>query len=171
MKTRRQRICALVAFMLPVGVTGCFGDNILSAGAKLLNGQISQLTAGEIMVLNDVVVGVLKAENPGFNPPPLTSTQAGALSTFFQANTINTVEDAQLLAQTAQADPTAIQGLPELATAFAGSDLNIDPNNIDSATIDQIFGSIFGGSSTGGGTGGGTQTGGTTTGGTTTQGG
>jgi len=170
MKTKRQRFCALVALMLPVGITGCFGDSILSAGAKLLSGQISQLTAGEIMILNDTVVGVLKAENPGFNPPPLTSTQAGALSTFFQANTVNTIEDAQNLAKTAQTNPDAIQGLDELAAAFAGSDLNIDPNNVDSTTIDQIFESIFGGSNTGGGTGGGTQ-GGTTTGGTTTQGG
>lgn len=171
MKTKRQRICALVAFMLPVGVTGCFGDNILSAGAKLLSGQISQLTAGEIMILNEVVVEVLKAENPGFDPPPLTNTQADALSTFFQANTINTIEDAQQLAETAQNNPEAIQGLEELAAAFAGSDLDIDTDNIDASTIDQIFGAIFGGAGTGGGTGGGTQTDGTTTGGTTNQGG
>lgn len=168
MKIRRQRICALVALMLPIGVTGCFGDNILSAGAKLLSGQISQLTAGEIMVLNDVVVGVIKAENPGFNPPPLTSTQAGALSTFFKTNTINTIEDAQKLGETAQNNPDAIQGLAELAAAFAGSELTIDPDNIDSSTIDQIFGAIFGGSSLTGGTGGGS-TGGDSTGGTSTQ--
>ena len=168
MKTKRQRICALVALMLPIGVTGCFGDNILSASAKLLSGQISQLTGGEIQILNDVVVGVIKAENPGFDPPPLTSTQAGALSTFFQVNTINTIEDAQQLATTAQNDPDAILGLAELAAAFADSELNIDPDNIDSSTIDQIFGSIFGGASLSGGTGGGSTDGGTS-GGTSTQ--
>lgn len=169
MKTKRQRICALVALMLPIGVTGCFGDNILSAGAKLLSGQISQLTAGEIMILNEVVVEVIKAENPGFNPPPLTSTQAGALSTFFQVNTINTIEDAQQLATTAQNDPDAILGLAELAAAFAGSELDINTDNIDASTIDEIFGAIFGGAGTGGGTGGGTQTDGSTTGGTSIQ--
>ncbi len=171
MKTKRLRICALVALMLPIGVTGCFGDSILSAGAKLLNGQISQLTAGEVLILNEVVVGVIQAENPGFNPPPLTNTQAGALVTFFQANTINTLEDAQQLAAAAQTNPEAIQGLEALAVAFAGTDLDIDTENIDASTIDQIFGAIFGGASTGGGTGGGSQTDGTTTGGTSSQGG
>lgn len=165
MKMRVQRYCALVALLLPVGVTGCFGDNILSASSKLLSGQISQLTAGEVQILNDVVVGVLQSQNPGFNPPPLTDTQAGALVTFFQANTINTLEDAQALAETAQNNPEAIQGLEELAAAFAGTELDIDPNDIDADDIDEIFGAIFGGAGTGGGTGGGTQTsGGTETG-------
>lgn len=170
MKMRLQRCCALVALLLPVGVTGCFGDNIFSATSKVLSGQISQLTSGEILILNEVVVGLLQSQNPGFNPPPLTSTQAGALAAFFQANTINTLEDAQTLAETAQTNPEAIQGLEELAAAFAGTELDIDPNNVEANDIEEIFQAIFGGAGTGGGTGGGTQTGGDTTGGTQTQG-
>lgn len=155
MKSTRRRICALMAVLLPVGVTGCFGDNILSAAAKLASGQISDLTAGEIKILNDLAIGVLQSQNPGFNAPALSDGQAEALSVFFKANQLNTVEDFQQLSQTAQTDPSAIQGLDALAQAFAGSGMSIDPNNFDPNTIDEIFGAIFGGSGLGSGTGGG----------------
>ncbi len=159
MTLKSRKVCALFACGLSVSVTGCFGDNILSATAKLLGGQISQLTPAEIQILNEAVLGVIASQNPGFTPTPLTQPQAAALVSFFKANNINSFEDFERLKQQVADDPNAIQGLDELAAAFEGADTGIDENNVEE-TLDAIVQSLFGGTVTGG-TGTGTGSGGT----------
>lgn len=164
MKSGKQKVCALLTSILAVSLTGCFGDNILSAGAKVAGGQISSLTAGEIQILNQTVNDILAAENPGFEPVTLNETQAQALTDFFSANELNTLEDFETLSQSAQDDPESIQGLDALADAFAGSTTgDLDPDNVDPDDLNEILQSIFGGLGVGGGTGGGSQGGGNQT--------
>lgn len=140
---------------LGLGLTGCFGDSIISAGAKVVGGQISSLSTGEIKILNQTVIDVLASTNPGFTAEPLTDAQADALSNFFKANNLNTIEDFEALKTTAETNPDSLQGLSELEAAFAGSQ-NFDAENFD---FDQIFNALFGAL---GGTGGTTSMGGTT---------
>lgn len=140
MKTRTGRFCALATMALGLGLTGCFGDSILSAGAKIAGGQISSLTSGEIKILNQTVTDVLAATNPGFTAEPLTDAQADALSTFFKANNLNTIEDFESLQQTAESNPDSLEGLDELSTAFNGGE-NFDSENFN---FDDLFNSLFG---------------------------
>ncbi|HPF40029.1 MAG TPA: hypothetical protein P5081_03780 [Phycisphaerae bacterium] len=140
MQTGKVRFCALATMTLGLGLTGCFGESILSAGAKVAGGQISELTANEIKILNETVVGVLASTNPGFTAEPLTDAQASALSSFFKANSLNTIEDFEQLQQTAESNPDSLEGLDELAAAFSDSE-TIDPDNFD---FDQIFNALFG---------------------------
>ncbi|MCB9856732.1 MAG: hypothetical protein H6818_13715 [Phycisphaerales bacterium] len=140
MKSRNLRFCALATMALGLGLTGCFGDSILSAGAKIAGGQISQLTAGEIKILNETVAGVLASTNPGFTAEPLTDDQATALSNFFKANNLNSISDFEQLQQTAENNPDSLEGLDELSAAFNGGDA-FDGENFD---FDQIFNALFG---------------------------
>lgn len=156
MKTQKGRFCALATMALGLGLTGCFGDTILSAGAKVAGGQIASLTSGEIKILNETVVGVLASTNPGFTAEPLTDDQASALSSFFVANSLNTLEDFETLQQTAESNPESLMGLDELASAFG----NGEDFNADDFDFDQIINALFGAS---GGTGGLGGLGGTTT--------
>lgn len=158
MRTGKGRFCALATMALGLGITGCFGDSILSAGAKIAGGQISQLTAGEIKILNETVVGVLSSTNPGFTVEPMTDEQADALSNFFKANGLDSIADFEQLQQTAENDPDSLEGLDELSAAYNGGDA-FDGENFD---FDQIFNALFGAfggdGSVGGGSGGTTTT-------------
>ncbi|MFQ5429055.1 MAG: hypothetical protein ACE5E1_01990 [Phycisphaerae bacterium] len=150
MSSTKQKLCALIAIVLPVGMTGCFGESILSAAAKVAGGQIASLTANEIKILNQTAIDLFASQNPGVSIPVMNDAQAEALANFFAANNLNTLEDFDALQQTAQTDPGQIQGLDELASAFAGSDNTIDPNNVDPETLGSIFDGLFGGSGPGG---------------------
>jgi len=145
MKSKNWKLCALVTAMLVVGVTGCGGESILSAGAKVASGQIASLTAGEIIILNQTVADLIRSQDPTANPPTLTTEQAQALTDFFTANDLNTIEDFETLAATAQSDPDSIQGLDELAAAFADSGTEIDPDNFDPDAMGDLLGTLFGG--------------------------
>ncbi len=146
MKSKNYKLCALFTAMLGVGLTGCIGESILSAGAKLASGQIGALTAGEIIILNQTAADLISSQNPNAPAPPtLTTGQAQALTDFFSANDLNTVEDFQALAEKAQSDPDSIQGLDALAAAFAGSETDIDPDNFDPNTLDDVFDTLLGG--------------------------
>ena len=147
MQKRNVRFCALATMALGLGLTGCFGETIISAGAKVAGGQIASLTSGEIKLLNEAVVGVLATTNPGFTAEPLTDEQATALSDFLKANNLNTLEDFEALQQTAESNPESLEGLDALATAFN----NGEGINVEDFDFDQILSALFG---TGGGTGG-----------------
>ena len=149
MRTKRQKLGALIVSVAAISVTGCFGESILSAGAKVAGGQMSQLTPNEIKILNQTVIDLLSADNPGFNPLALTDPQADAISNFLSVNELNTFEDIEAIVDLAQTNPEQIQGLEELAAAFEGTDTVIDPDNLDPSTLDDVFGSLFGGSSGG----------------------
>ncbi len=176
MLNNRIKLSVMLICGLAVSSTGCFfGDSILSAGAKLASGQISQLTPGELQILNQTISGVLAADNPDLQIEPLTDDQATAVSSFLAANNLNTFEDFEALGETARNNPESLQGLDELAAAFEGSGTDFDPENFTEDDLNELLGSIFGGTDGGaleellGGLGGGgtTNTGGTPTTGTT----
>ncbi len=134
---------------ITAGASGCFPSTVgdlMGAGIKVLNGQISTLTAGEVKALNAVAIGVIN-ESAGSNLQPLSDAQAQAVAGFFEANNLDTPEDFQQLADTAAQDPSSIQGLDELAAAFQGTETNLDPNNLDPDELQGLLESIFTGNS------------------------
>jgi hypothetical protein len=143
-------IAASICLFVVVG-TGCVFESILTAGLKIANGQLNQLSANEILLLNQAVIDFLKSENPGTELTPLTPAQAQAVVTFLQANGITTPESLQGLIMDAQNGGT-INGLDELAAAFAGSENQFaDPDNPTQEELDALFGQAFGGNGGGGG--------------------
>lgn len=144
MKSRNRKRCALFAAMLGMGMTGCIGESILSAAAKVAGGQIASLTAGEIIILNQTFVDIVGSQDPNSTPPTLTTAQAQALADFFSANNLNTFEDFQALSVTAPNDPGSIKGLDALAAAFAGSGTDIDPDNFDPDSLDGVLNTLVG---------------------------
>lgn len=158
MRTRTGKLCALATMVLGIGLTGCFGESIVSAGAKVASGQISQLTSGEIKILNQTVTDVLASTNPGFTAEPLTDAQAEALSSFLKSNNLNTIEDFEALKTTAETNPESLQGLDELAAAFNnGQDYQGQDFDLD-AIFNALFGASGGTGTVGTGTGTGTNT-------------
>ena len=145
MRRIKYATCAALLVCIVVGTTGC-GPNplfdLINAGLKITNGQISQLTAAEVKTLNEVAVGVI-SEATGVTVDPLTDDQAAAIVTFFAANDVNTADDIEQLAQQAADDPSQIEGLAELAAAFADTDVDIDPADPDPDELEELFDSIF----------------------------
>lgn len=144
MRSMKQKACVVMVSMAVVGMTGCFGESILSAAAKVAGGQISTLTAGEIMILNQTASDLVGSTDPNAQVPTLTQPQAAAVADFLVANNLNTLADFEALQQTAQTDPSSIQGLDALSAAFAGSTNQIDTTNLDPNSIDNILGPLFG---------------------------
>lgn len=146
MKNRKGTLCALATTVMSVTLlTGCFGESVLSAGAKVAGGQMASLTANEIKILNQTVLDLLAGENPGFTPEPLTDAQANAVSSFLQSNSLNTFEDFETLEEMIRNNPESIQGLDELEAAFADQAENFDEENFDfDALINKIFGASGG---------------------------
>jgi hypothetical protein len=149
MKAIRTGLCGVFVVAITAGVSGCFPSTVgdlLGAGIKVLNGQISTLTAGEVKALNAVAIGVIN-ESIGSNLEPITDAQAQAVADFFQANNLDTPEDFQQLADTAAQDPSSIEGLDDLATAFQGTETDINPDDLDPDELNDLLESIFTGNS------------------------
>jgi hypothetical protein len=127
-----------------VGVSGCdfFAqlNLLLSAANKIQNGQLNQLTAGEIKTLSIAVANAVNQNQPGANQQPLTDAEAAALAHFLgpDCNNVGTQQELQDLIQQAQTDPTQVHCLDELAEAFG----NFDPS--DPAATQEQFENIFG---------------------------
>lgn len=122
----------MLPVLLLVGLAGCF-ENIFTALSKLANGQISQLTANEIKLLNQLAIDIGKSQNPPVNIGLLTDAQAQALANFAKANNINTVEQLQSLPEQMM-NGVPLQGVNELAEAFGN-----DPNNFDAEALAAIL--------------------------------
>lgn len=138
------KACALLLSVSAVSVTGCFGESILSAGSKVLGGQISQLTPGEILILNQTASDLI-SQVTGLPGTTLTTPQAVAISNFLQVNELDTLQDFETLATNAESDPESIQGLEELGSAFEGTDYEGDEGEFDAGQLGDLFGSILGG--------------------------
>ncbi|MBX3396076.1 MAG: hypothetical protein KF841_11985 [Phycisphaerae bacterium] len=152
MNSIRTKIAACAICVSVVGMSGCGGDNILSAVSKVLGGQMSQLTAGEILVLNRAAASVV-SQFTGLPPVTLTTPQAVAVSNFLQVNELDTIQDLETLARTAQSDPDSVQGWDDLSGAFAGSDFDNDEGEFDPSRLGDLFGHIVSGASGSGSTG------------------
>jgi hypothetical protein len=105
-----------------LGIGGCQGESALTAGIKVLNGDMSSLTPGEIQAIAEFAQANI---DPSI--PTLTDEQAEAIVEFLQINNINSIEDAQNLIDQALTDPSSVQ-LPD---GFAELFLNISPDDLD----------------------------------------
>jgi hypothetical protein len=143
MRPFRIVACVLAVVAFVSGVTGCF-ESPLTAAAKIANGQISQLSANEIKMLNQAAIAVGAAQNPPVTVPTLTDAQAAALASFFAVNSIEEIEDFQEIVAAVESGQS-VPGLAELAAAFAGGTLG-GSGEIDGATLTQIFNQGLGGS-------------------------
>lgn len=161
-KRNRMSLCVALACIALVGSTGCDafnlfgaprttdggGGNILTAGVKVANGTMTQLTQDEMQILSDQVSSLVAAASPGTTLPEMTNDQADAFIEFLTVNTVpggmsglNSIEDLQNFAAAAQADPSIVNVPDSLIEAYQGEIDNFDPDNVD---VDQLFGSIFG---------------------------
>ncbi len=147
MKLAKTGLCVALTAVIASGATGCGTNPLLAAASgamKIANSQMSQLTAAEVQAMSELVIGVIN-EQMGVNQQPLTADQAAAIVAFLQANNINSLDDLAAIIQRAQDDPGSVQGLNELAQAFAGTGNEFDPNNVNSETLNDIFATAFGG--------------------------
>ena len=137
--SKRTILSVLVAGFVAVNMAGC-GDSILSAGLKLTNGQWSQLTPGEILLLNQAATNWGKSQTPPVNIGSLTADQAAAIDAFLKANNLNNQMDVENLVTSVQNGGT-VKGLTQLAAAFPG----IDPNTIDEQQLQNVLNQVFSG--------------------------
>ena len=146
MMLSKKRSVAIAAVCLSAIIGAACGESLISAGLKIANGQLNQLSANEILLLNQGVNDYLKSQDPNAPTNTLTQAQAQALAAFLAANNITTPESLQTLIMNAQNGGTPPVGLDELAAAFADSNTQVaDPNNPTQAELDAIFGQAFGG--------------------------
>jgi hypothetical protein len=129
---KRLSLKLILPVFLLVSVAGCF-ENIFTALSKLANGQISQLTANEIKLLNQLAIDIGKSQNPPVHIAMLTDAQAQALADFAKANNINTIEQLQNLPQQMM-DGVPLEGLDALAMAFGN-----DPGTFDADALAAIL--------------------------------
>jgi hypothetical protein len=90
------------------------GGNLLTAGAKVLAGNMSSLTADEIQVLGDEI----SSRSTRFAGIEISDEQAEAASDFLVANKLNTVAEIQALVN----NPGNIQ-IPESVQALLDAGL------------------------------------------------
>lgn len=139
MKRRGKLVGLMLAGGIFVGSAGCDVLILPGALAKLANSTVGDLTASEIRVLSQIAVEVINSQSPGAGAMPLTEAQSQALVDFLDANNVLTFEELEALLNEAQGDPSAIQGLAELAAAFAGGDQAFDPDNPTQQDLEEIF--------------------------------
>jgi len=114
------------------------------AVAKVENGNVAGLTASEILALNQTWASVVAARNSITGEDPVfafTNQQAGALVSFFQVNEVRGHENgrAEAFANKLRTDPGSLLGLPELATAIAGTALAFDFSSVSTQDLLDIF--------------------------------
>lgn len=149
MKLGRFTVQVVFLAVLAVGATGCMPqevNDLINGGVKLANGQVSDMTASEIMAVANTTIELINSQLPeGETPlPTLTPEQAAALVTFLDANgSPNSPEEVEALIQQAIDDPSSIQGVDELAAAFGGTYDTSNPQAIMDL-LNQIFpGGVF----------------------------
>lgn len=122
------------------------GGNLLTATFKALGGQMTQLTQDEMQFLSDQTRALVLAVDPAAPVlPPMTNEQADAVVNFLETNNLDGLEDLATLAEQAGADPGSIQGLDQLADAYAGTVAEFDAEEPTQEDLDDLFEAIFGG--------------------------
>lgn len=143
MRSIRLRLCALLLTTSAIGSIGCYNGDVLSAGSKVLGGQLYALSADEILALNKAAVDLV-SQVTGVPATPLTTPQAVTLANLLSLNSVNTLEDLESLIQRAQSDPESVAGLQELMEAFAGTEYADNPDAFGPDQIGTLFGALFG---------------------------
>lgn len=118
MNVRRAAFCVLLVSASSL-FTGCLGldprtsnqggGTLISAGAKVLSGSMSTLTADEIQIIGDEVA----SRSTRFNGLEISDEQAEAASDFLVVNGLNTVAEIQALV----ANPGSVE-IPESVEAL-----------------------------------------------------
>jgi hypothetical protein len=91
------------------------GGSLLSAGAKIANGQLASLTPDEVQILADM----LSAQDPNIELV-VSDEDAQAAVEFLQLNEINTIEDLERVASDADQDPNSVI-IPDGVLAIFGA--------------------------------------------------
>ncbi len=122
--TTRKFISFLGAAGLTVCLTGCpttdartsnqGGGSLISAGAKVLGGEISNLTPDELQVAADTAADI--TDDPQLAGFVLGDDDAAAIVDFLELNGINTVDDIQRLAD----NPDSLEIPESLQTLIDG---------------------------------------------------
>jgi hypothetical protein len=149
MKPNQKLAGVAICVALLIGTAGCFPtevNDLVSGGMKLASGQIGALTAGEIKAVSDAAINALNSQagQTGETLDTITLEEAQAVVTFFDVNGIETYDDLASLAQEAQQNPDAVQGIDELAAAFGEDAASFDP-----ARLESLFGTMSSGYSGG----------------------
>ncbi len=115
-RSRSSRIVVVLAYGL-IGLAGCGGmgggcSNPLDVLLKVTSGRISDLTAAEILLINDFLI------QSGYTTTRITEDQAAKLVEFLKLNNINTFDDVNRVATQAQTDPESIQLPPGFLELF-----------------------------------------------------
>lgn len=142
-------ILGLLNILGPARLSDGGGGNVLSAGTKVVTGQMTELTQDELQILNDQVTSFLQGSNPSIPTAEMTNEQADGVIDFLAQNSVpggtttglNSIEEIQAFAEAAQADPSIITIPQTLIDAYADSTANIDTENID---INELFSGILG---------------------------
>lgn len=90
--------------LIPSRTTNQGGGNILSAGAKIVGGQLTGLTPDEVQIVTDTVADVAGATDA----PQVTDEQAQAAVDFLRANNLNSIHDLSSFIEQAANDPDSV---------------------------------------------------------------
>ena len=129
------------------------GGNLLTAGSKVVGGQMTEMTQDELQVLSDQLLTIALTTSPEladspFNAP-LSNDQADALLDFLKANSLpgqggaglNSIEEVIAFAEAARSDPRILVVTQSLVDAFAY--LGESDVNVDESILFEIFGIGF----------------------------
>lgn len=129
-------LSVILTLSLSLPLTGCLNSAPEVSGAvKIASGQMSQLTAAEILALFNTA----KQFRPDI-PFDLTQAQAEGISAFLKANNINTIEQLEGIAEQFINDPRSVQLPPGLLEVFLADYENPSPTE---RTTNQGGGSLL----------------------------
>lgn len=123
----RQSIMTALAVLGTITLTGCpsadsrtgnqGGGSLISAGAKVAGGSMTDLTADEIQILGDVIA----TRSTRFAGVEITDEQASAAVDFLEANDLNTVNEIKALVDNPGSItiPDSVQALLDAGLATA----------------------------------------------------
>lgn len=135
MNLKKLLTCAVLSGMCLFGSVGCGNLALASGLAKLASGAVGDLTADEIAALSQLAADAVNAEDPNAGLEPFTPAQSQAIVDFLDANNVNTLEELEALIVAAETDPTAVQGLLELAEAFDFDPTNPSPDDFNEVLL------------------------------------
>lgn len=135
MNLRKLLLCTVLSGLCLFGSVGCGSLALTSALAKLASGAVGDLTADEIAALSQLASDAINAEDPTAGLEPFTPAQSQAIVDFLDVNGVNTLEELEALIAAAETDPTAVQGLEELAEAFGFDPMNPSPDDFNEVLL------------------------------------
>jgi len=112
------------------------GGTVLSAIGKIEGGALTELTADEVQIMTDLLIGVL----PGADRT-LTDAEADGVVAFLQAHNIQTLDEAKNLVDLAKDDPDAFENPQALEQLLADLESLKGLKDLDLRNLD--LGNLF----------------------------